>query len=81
MQIHTEFREIPGKIYYKNTAEFLVFFKKFRIPPKVEKALPWTPQFRGPTPSNGPCNELAPIKIIKSKRDVKKTGTFVILCP
>jgi hypothetical protein len=27
MQIHTEFREIPGKIYYKNTAEFRVFKK------------------------------------------------------
>ena len=27
MQIHTEFREIPGKIYYKNTAKFRVFQK------------------------------------------------------
>jgi hypothetical protein len=43
MQIHTEFRGIPGKIYYKNTAEFRVFFKKFRIPPEVKTALPWTP--------------------------------------
>jgi hypothetical protein len=53
MQIHTEFRGIPGKIYYKNTAkfreilrnsaEFRVFFKKFRIPPEVKKTLTWTP--------------------------------------
>jgi hypothetical protein len=50
MQIHTEFREIPGKLYYKNTTEFreiprisMCFFKKFRIPPEVKKALPWTP--------------------------------------
>jgi hypothetical protein len=43
MQKHPEFSEIPGKIYYKNTAEFREFFKKFRIPPEVKKALPWTP--------------------------------------
>jgi hypothetical protein len=48
-----KFRGIPGKIYYKkyrgiprNSAEFRVFFKKFRIPPEVKKALPWTPYLR-----------------------------------
>ncbi len=33
---------------------------------------------RGSTPSNGPSNEFAHIKIIKSMRH-RKTGTFVIL--
>jgi hypothetical protein len=33
----------------------------------------------GPTPSNGPSNRFAPIKIIKSA-PYKKTGTMVILC-
>jgi hypothetical protein len=54
MQIHTEFREIPGKFYCKNIAEFrgisrnsVCFFKKFRIPPEVKKStsvdtLHWT---------------------------------------
>jgi hypothetical protein len=31
-------------------------------------------------PSNGPSDGFAPIKIIKSKRYTKKTGTLVILC-
>jgi hypothetical protein len=35
--------------------------------------------FWGPTPSNGPSNGFALIKIIKSKRHIK-TGTLVILC-
>jgi hypothetical protein len=43
MQIHPEFREIPGSFTAKNTAEFLMFFKKFRIPSEVKNALPWTP--------------------------------------
>jgi hypothetical protein len=38
-----KFRGIPGKFYCKNTAEFRMFFNKFRIPPEVKKALPWTP--------------------------------------
>jgi hypothetical protein len=52
MQIHTEFREIPwnsGKNLLqkyrgipRNSAEFRVFFRKFRIPPEVKKALSWT---------------------------------------
>jgi hypothetical protein len=32
-----------GKFYYKNTAEFRMFFKNFRIPSEVKNALPWTP--------------------------------------
>ncbi len=43
MQLHTEFREIPGIFTAKNTAEFRMFFKKFRIPSEVKNALPWTP--------------------------------------
>jgi hypothetical protein len=36
----------------------------------------------GPTSPNGPStgNGFAPIKIIKSVRHIKKTGTLVILC-
>jgi hypothetical protein len=37
-------------------------------------------RFSGPTPSNGPSNGFAPIKIIKSKRHIKKICTLVILC-
>ncbi len=36
--------------------------------------------FRGPTLSNGQSNGFAPIKIIKSKRHIKKADTLVILC-
>jgi hypothetical protein len=36
--------------------------------------------FSGPTPSNGPSNGFAPIKIIKSKHHIKRTSTLVILC-
>jgi hypothetical protein len=43
MQIHTEFRGIPGNFTAKNTAEFRMFFKKFRIPSEVKNALPWKP--------------------------------------
>ena len=43
MQIHTEFRGIPGSFTPKNTTEFRMFFKKFRIPSEVKNALPWTP--------------------------------------
>jgi hypothetical protein len=46
MQIHTEFRgDFTVKIP-RNFAEFRMFFKKFRIPPEVKKALPWTPYTR-----------------------------------
>jgi hypothetical protein len=37
---------IPGNFTVKiplNSEEFRMFFKKFRIPPEVKKALPWTP--------------------------------------
>jgi hypothetical protein len=40
MQIHTEFRGIPGNFTAKNTAEFRMFLKKFRIPAEVKHALP-----------------------------------------
>ncbi len=43
MQIHTEFRGIPEYFSAKNTAEFRMFFKKFRIPSEDKNALPWTP--------------------------------------
>jgi hypothetical protein len=43
MKIHKKFRGIQGKFYCKNNTEFCMFFKKFRIPPEVKKALPWTP--------------------------------------
>ncbi len=56
MQIHPEFREIPGSFYCKkyrgipgisrNFAEFRMFFKKFRIPSEVKNALPWTPYWQ-----------------------------------
>ncbi len=53
MQIHTEFCGIPEKICYKNTVKFRgipCVFKKFRIPPEVEK------HFRGhPTPFKLPA--------------------------
>jgi hypothetical protein len=38
-----EFREILLKKIPLNSEEFRMFFKKFRIPPEVKKALPWTP--------------------------------------
>jgi hypothetical protein len=40
MQIHTEFRGIQGHFTAKNSAEFRMFFKKFRIPSEVKNALP-----------------------------------------
>jgi hypothetical protein len=59
MQIQTKFRgipRIPGIFTAKNTAEFRgiprnsaefrMFFKKFRIPSEVKNALPWTPYFQ-----------------------------------
>jgi hypothetical protein len=53
MQIHTEFRGIPGIFTAKNTAEFRMFFKKFRIPSEVKNALPWTPYTRNMWKVNG----------------------------
>ncbi len=46
MQLHTEFRGIPGIFTAKNTAEFRgipYVFHTFRIPSEVKNALPWTP--------------------------------------
>jgi hypothetical protein len=37
-------------------------------------------RFSGPTPSSGRSNRFPPIKIIKSKRRIKKQVTLVILC-
>ena len=37
-------------------------------------------KFSGPNPSNGPRNGFSRIKIIKSKRHIKKICTMVILC-
>jgi hypothetical protein len=46
MQIHKEFRGIPENFTAKNTAEFRIFLKKFRIPSEVKNALPWTPLYQ-----------------------------------
>ncbi len=43
MQTHTEFREILLQKIPWNSAEFHMFFKKFRIPSEVKNSLPWTP--------------------------------------
>ncbi len=65
MQIHTEFREfrgIPGKIYYKNTAEFReiprnsVYFSKNSVFRRK-----WKKHFRGhPNPTPSPASEMWP---------------------
>jgi hypothetical protein len=36
-------------------------------------------RFSGPTPSNAPSNDVAPLKII-TYRAIKTTGTLVVLC-
>jgi hypothetical protein len=38
-----EFREVLLQKIPRNSAEFLMFLKKFRIPSEVKNALPWTP--------------------------------------
>jgi hypothetical protein len=45
-----------------------------RVPFGPKKA-----RFSGPTPSNAPSNDVAPLKII-TYRAIKTTGTLVVLC-
>jgi hypothetical protein len=47
---------------------------------KIETFLgPEKSRFSGPTPSNAPGNDVAPLKIIMY-RAIKTTGTLVVLC-
>jgi hypothetical protein len=63
MQIHTEFREIPGKICYKNTAEFrgiLCVFQKIPYSAGSEKSTSVDTLVMGlnkPTTTNVKCQE------------------------
>jgi hypothetical protein len=49
------------------------------VPALVPFQGPKKSRFSGPTPSNAPRNDVAPLKII-TYRAIKTTGTLVVLC-
>jgi hypothetical protein len=60
-----------------------VFFKKFRIPPEVKKALPWTPYIQDGSPLKWQKNILYRFFFHLKLQNFENVGLFIPqgLCP